>query len=133
MLKNLLAICDDEALYEEALAAGARSRRGCKGLAYCNKAHLLDAMEILQPVWMSDNIYAKTESIQRCWRKAGLLTTSEEADLENEIGRKALPSKAGECDELCSLFNALQTKTSFAPSITRKYHRRISMHQGRTS
>jgi hypothetical protein len=67
MLENLLAICDDEALYDEPLLAGARARRGCKGLAYCNKAHVLDEMEILQPVWISDTKYAKTESIQRCW------------------------------------------------------------------
>jgi hypothetical protein len=66
MLKNLLAICDDEALYEEVLSAGARARRGCKGLAYCNKVHLLAAMEILQPVWTSDDKYTKTESIQQC-------------------------------------------------------------------
>jgi hypothetical protein len=59
----------------------------------------------------------KVESIQHCWRKAGLLTATEEADLENDIGRQTVPSKAkvisiDECDELCSLFSALQTKTS---------------------
>jgi hypothetical protein len=47
MLRSLLAICNDKSLYEEALAAEARARRGCKGLAYCSKAHLLDAMKIL--------------------------------------------------------------------------------------
>ena len=117
MLKKLLAICDDSALYDEAVAAGARARRGCKGLEYCGKAHLLDAMEILQPIWTTDDKYAKKESIQRCWRKAGLLTASEEADLENDIGRQTVPLKAkvisnDECDELCSLFSVLQTKTS---------------------
>ncbi len=106
MLKKLLAVCDDSALYDEAIAAGARARRGCKGLENCSKAHLLDAMEILQPIWTTDDKYAKKESIQRCWRKAGLLTASEEADLEIEIGRQTM-----QCDELCSLFSALQTKT----------------------
>jgi hypothetical protein len=51
MLKSLLAICNDESLYEEALAAGTRARRGCKGLAYCSKAHLLDAMELMLPIF----------------------------------------------------------------------------------
>jgi hypothetical protein len=117
MLKSLLAICDDESLYQEALAAGTRARRGCKGLAYCSKAHLLDAMELMLPIWNSDSKYAKTESIQRCWRKAGLLTATEEADLENDIGRSTVPAKAKrisdvDSDELCALFSALQTKTS---------------------
>jgi hypothetical protein len=117
MLKKLLAVCDDSVLYDEAIAAGARARRGCKGLEYCGKAHLLDAMEILQPIWTTDDKYAKKESIQRCWRKAGLLTASEEADLENEIGRRTVPLKAkvisdDECAELCSLFSTLQTKIS---------------------
>jgi hypothetical protein len=44
MLRHLLAICNEPALFEEAMAAGARSRRGCHGLAYCHKAHLLDAI-----------------------------------------------------------------------------------------
>jgi hypothetical protein len=65
----------------------------------------------------SDSKYAKTESIQRCWRKAGLLTASEEADLENDIGQSTVLAKAkmildADSDELCALFSALQTKTS---------------------
>jgi hypothetical protein len=47
MLKSLLAICDDESLYEEALAAGTRARRGCKGLAYCSKAHLASCLPLI--------------------------------------------------------------------------------------
>jgi hypothetical protein len=117
MLRRLLVICDEPVLYEEAAAAGARARRGCKGLAYCNRAHLLDAMEMLQPIWNEDNKYARIESIQRCWRKAGLLTAAEEADLENEIGRATVPNKFkvildADCDELCSLFLQLKAKTS---------------------
>jgi len=118
MLRRLLAICDEPALFEEAMAAGARARRGCKGLAYCHKAHLLDAMEILQPIWSQDSKYARKESIQRHWRKAGLLTASEEADLENEIGRATVPNKSKtisneDCEELCALFMQLETKTRY--------------------
>jgi hypothetical protein len=63
MLRCLLAICYEPALYEEAVAAGARAWRGCKGLAHCSKANLLDAMEILQPIWSVDSKYARKESM----------------------------------------------------------------------
>jgi hypothetical protein len=100
-------------------------------IALFGKAHLLDAMEILQPIWTTDDKYAKKESSQRCWRKAGLSTASKEADLENEIGRQTVPLKAkvisnDECDELCSLFCPLQTNIrsfkELPPVIKRKHH-----------
>jgi hypothetical protein len=123
MLKKLLAICDDSALYDEAIAAEVRARRGCKGLEYCGKAYLLDAMEILQPIWTTDDEYAIVESIQCCWRKAGLLTATEEADLENDIGHQTVPLKAkvisiDECDELCSLFLHCKLKQVLSKSYT---------------
>ncbi len=75
MLRKLLAICDDQELYKEALTAGTQSRNGCKGLSYCGKAHLLDAMVILDSCWSSDNSkYCSNDSIKRCWRRAGTYT-----------------------------------------------------------
>jgi len=117
MLKRLLAICDDDSLYEESLAAGERARRGCKGLDYCGKAHLLDAMEICVSIWNQNSKYAMEDSIRRCWRKAGLLTAVEEADLENDIGRATVPQKDkvisnDDCLELCNLFTQLQCKVA---------------------
>ena len=46
----------------------------------------------------------------------------EEADLENEIGRRTVPEKAKiiseeDADELCAFFSALQTKTSSFPDL----------------
>ena len=94
MLKKLLAICDNDILYEEeAVKAGKNARNGCRGLEYCGKAHVLDAMEICVEIWNNDGKYAKEESIKRCWRKAGLLTATEEADLENEIDHASVPGK----------------------------------------
>jgi hypothetical protein len=46
MLKKLLTICDNQELYEEALKKGKKARKGCMGIDYCGKAHLLDAMDI---------------------------------------------------------------------------------------
>jgi hypothetical protein len=51
MLRRLLAICDDDSLYQEALEAGKRVRRDCGGLDYYGRAHLLDAMEICLAIW----------------------------------------------------------------------------------
>jgi len=117
MLKKLLAICDNDILYEEAVKAGKNARNGCRGLEYCGKAHVLDAMEICVEIWNNDGKYAKEESIKRCWRKAGLLTATEEADLENEIGRATIPTKdkvisQDDCLELCNMFTQLQFKVS---------------------
>ena len=116
MLRKLLAICDDQELYEEALTAGTQAWNGCKGLSYCGKAHLLDAMVILDSCWSSDNSkYCSNDSIKRCWRRAGILSVSAVADMNNDIGSASLPEKykkisAESCNELCSLFTALTTK-----------------------
>jgi hypothetical protein len=74
-------------------------------------------MELLIPIWKTDSKYAKTESIQCCWRKDGLLTASEEADLGNEIGHSTVPALAkvildAKSNELCALFSALHIRGS---------------------
>ncbi len=91
LLWRLLAICNDNSLYQEALVSGERARRGCKGLEYCGKAHLLDALEICTSIWNNNSKYAMEDLIRRCWRKAGLLTAAEEAVLENDIGSTTVP------------------------------------------
>jgi len=66
MLRRLLAFCDNDSLYQEALEAGKRARRGCRRLAYYGKAHLLDAMEICLSIWNKDDTYAMDDLIRRC-------------------------------------------------------------------
>ena len=115
MLRKLLAICDDEELYDEALIAGKKAPKGCNGLSFCGKAHLLDAMLILDSIWSgSINKYCSEDSIKRCWRRSGLLSISTVADMNNDIGSSSLPEKhkkisAAACNDLCSLFHALTT------------------------
>jgi hypothetical protein len=117
MLRRLLAICNDDSLYQEALEAGQRARRGCRGLDYFGKAHLLDAMEICLAIWNKDDMYAMEDSMRRSWRIAGFLSITEEADLENDIGRTSVRQKDkvishADCMELCNLFTQLQCKVN---------------------
>jgi hypothetical protein len=57
------------------------------------------------------------DSIRRCCRKAGVLSITEEADLENDIGRASVCQKAkvishADCMELCNLCTQLQCKVN---------------------
>ena len=79
MLKKLLATCGSEELYEEAMKEDKKARKGCKGLEYCGKNHLLDAMEILNSIWDTDDNYSKIDSIRRCWKNSGVLSPTDEA------------------------------------------------------
>jgi hypothetical protein len=117
MLRMLLAIFNTDSLYQEALEARKRARRGCRGLDYYGKAHLLDAMEICLSIWNKDDKYAMEDLIRRCWRTAGLLSVTEEADLENDIGCASVRQKDkvishADCMELCNLFTQLQCKVN---------------------
>ncbi len=93
MLKKLLAICDDEELYKDAIEAGRKARKGCIGLTYCGKAHLLDAAQIVNQIWLVDGKYASNDSIKRCWRCSGLLPVSLIADMNNDIGSASVSEK----------------------------------------
>jgi hypothetical protein len=96
---------------------GQQARRGCRGLEYCSKAHLLDAMEICVQIWNDGSKYDKEDSIRRCWHKARLLTVAEAAEVEYDIGCASVPLKAKvisqeDCLELRSLFTNLYCKVS---------------------
>jgi hypothetical protein len=68
MLRKLLAICEDEELYDEALIAGKKTLKGCNSLSFCSKAQLLDAMLILHSIWSGGiNKYYLDVSIKCCW------------------------------------------------------------------
>jgi hypothetical protein len=65
MLGRLLAIFDHEGGFQRAAITCGHQRRGCKGLAYDGgKAHVLDAMNILDSIWGRDGKYAYNDSIQ---------------------------------------------------------------------
>ena len=59
MLQRLVAIFDLDGGFQQAAISHGRQQRGCKGLAYGGKAHILDAMDILD-----SGKYAYNDSIQ---------------------------------------------------------------------
>ena len=57
MLIELLAICDDEELSRDAVKAGLKAQKGYVGPSHCDKAHLIDAAQILNGIgWLMANI-----------------------------------------------------------------------------
>lgn len=67
--------------------------RGCKGLAFGGKAHLLDCMEILTGLWNKDQKYAFNSAVMRCWRKTNILPISWDNDINNTVGSRSVPQK----------------------------------------
>jgi hypothetical protein len=76
MLETLLAIIDVEGGYEKAAEARRRQKRGCNGLQYGGKAHVLDAMNLLDNIWSQDGKYASEDSIRHYWQKADVVMDS---------------------------------------------------------
>jgi hypothetical protein len=115
MLETLLEIFDVEGGYEKAAEARRRQKHGCKGLQYGGKAHVLNAMNLLDNVWSQDGKYASEDSIHCCWQKADILPASWMVDINNEVGRASLSAKHKkisdeDCDLLCNLTKNLTTK-----------------------
>ena len=115
MLRTLLAICDDEESYKQAIARGRKARRGCKGMEHCAKANLFNALEMLNTVWSDDDMRnsVKPEGIQRCWTKSGILPATWDADINNDVGRrKCCVGKEHlsfeDTNELCDLFRKME-------------------------
>jgi hypothetical protein len=69
MLKFLLTICDNVALYEE--YQNMEVPKGCRGLEHGSAPHILDALKLLKILWEGDlqGRYSNSEAIARCWRK----------------------------------------------------------------
>ncbi|MGH7955140.1 MAG: hypothetical protein ACREOZ_04185 [Gloeomargaritales cyanobacterium] len=116
MLRKLLTICDDPQMYDQALKRNKTMRRGCAGLECAGKAHLKDAMDILNEIWNNDGKYAKRETVLRCWRKANILPAILSIDINVEAG-SSMPERdkrisKEDCEELCLLLSALSTKSS---------------------
>ena len=86
LLSRLLSICDDPRLYAAAKHAGNAQRKGCRGINYAGKPHILDAMNILDEIWKAGT-YVSPETIVRCWRKSQCLPVLEQCDIVNEVAR----------------------------------------------
>jgi hypothetical protein len=67
LVETLLAIFDIEGGYEKAAEAHRHHKRGCKGLQYGEKAHVLYGMNLLDNIWSQDGKYASEDSIRCCW------------------------------------------------------------------
>ena len=115
MLEKLLAIFDAEGGYGRAAQARARAKKGTRGLVYGGKAHILDAMQMINDIWNTDGKYARESGIQRCWRKANILPIDMETSINQDLGSNSVPvglkTLSGEdCDLLCSLMKTLHMK-----------------------
>jgi hypothetical protein len=72
-------------------------------------------MEILDEVWSRADKYATREGIMRCWRKAGILSATWNADINNEVGSNTMKVNEKRLnkalhDDLCGLMNDLSVK-----------------------
>ena len=86
LLRCLLKLFDVEGGYELAAEQRKTLPKGCKGLYYGTKPHILDAMNILRDLWDEETRYSREEGIQRCWYKADILPPSWEAEISNSVG-----------------------------------------------
>ena len=111
----LLSIFDEEGGFEAAAKQRACAPRGCKGLTYGGKPHILDAINVLKQIWGDDAEssikYATREGVQSCWRKAQILPATWDADINNQVGRASLnQSTKNISDEECANLCAVLTK-----------------------
>ena len=67
MVRILLAVYEDQT-FTEIYIARKRQKRGCKGMSFRGKAHIIDAPEILNHICSLDEKYAKKTSIKSCWK-----------------------------------------------------------------
>ena len=67
MVRRLLDVYEDYT-FTDIDTARKRKKRGFKGLEFGGKAHILDVDEILNKIWSLDEKYAKTTSIENCWK-----------------------------------------------------------------
>ena len=117
MLGKLLDVFDQEGGYEKAADTRGKQPRGCRGLDYGGKPHLLDAMNILLQIWDGDNKYSHSDAILRCWRKADILPPSWNADINNDVGSCSMPLSKKQIaqedsDEICDLFSNIKLRAN---------------------
>ena len=74
-------------------------------------------MEILASIWNTDRNYDNIDGIKRCWRKADILTTSWDTDINNEVESAYLPAHKHNlnnkyCDKICRMLKNIFLKAS---------------------
>ena len=116
-LQYLLNMFDVEGGYELAAEQRKKQPKGCKGIFFGAKPHLLDVMKILKDIWDEDTPFSREEGIQRCWCKADILPPSWEAEISNAVGSAAMNKgkiklSEEDCIALCGLIRALIIKTA---------------------
>ena len=122
MLKFLLVVCDDVALYEE--YQNLEVPKGCRGLEHGSAPHILDALRLLKMLWEGDlqGRYSNSEAIARCWRKSNCLPLTMITELNKDFGRSDINTKSIDdetLNEMCDLISGLQvqvTKMANIPS-----------------
>ena len=92
VLTLLLKIFDAEDGYESAHQDRAHHHRGCWGIHYGGKIHMLDTMQIIHDLWIRDRKYAREDGIERCRRKANILLDSWNVDIETNTGSDSVPA-----------------------------------------
>ena len=113
-LRTLLEIFDAPGGYEHAAEERKKQRRGCRGVKYGGKPHILDCMEMLKTIWDGEK-YTSTESISRCWRKANILPATWNADINNAVGSSSIPNRDkivsdDVLSEMCNLMSSIKLK-----------------------
>jgi DDE superfamily endonuclease len=117
MLSGLLDLFDAPGGYEAAAEARKRAKRGQRGLSVGGKAHIIDAMNILNGFWSVDGRYALIDGIRRCWRKADILPLEMNLEIYKDLGSLSIPARekvlsAADCSKLCNLMSSLQVKVT---------------------
>ena len=117
MLNQLLDLFDEEDGFKLAENRRNRQRPGCKRLDFGGKATVLDTMKILHIIWSNNGKYATEEGIKRCRRKADILPTAWNQDINNSVGSNYISEKEkrisdNDCELLCNLMKKFQTKTT---------------------
>eukprot|EP00977_Amphora_coffeiformis_P002724 scaffold521_cov167-Amphora_coffeaeformis.AAC.15 len=117
LLRALLKMFDVEGGYELASEQRKKQPKGCKGLYFGSKPHILDVMNILKEIWDEDTRYSREEGIQRCWFKADILPPPWEAEISGGVGSSAMnkgkiPVSEEDVVILCDLIRSIILKVA---------------------
>ena len=126
IFRNLLSVFDMEGGYQNAARQLAQAPRGYKGLIYGAKAVVLDAMIILNDLWLADKKYSEENGTLRCWRKAGILPASWNSEVKNSVVSAYLATEdkivsTEDCDLMCNLMTTLTAKAETVDVNTEVY------------
>jgi hypothetical protein len=120
MLRELVSLAEDTPRYEAAFKAGRAKPIALRGLHYGFKAHILDAMLILDEVWRS----ASKDNVIQSWRLADFLPdamTVGNADgdgaAERPLNRGAPKLSMELCGVFCDMMRTLSAKAAAAPAM----------------